>query len=97
MEKIIVVGANHAGTACINTILDNYKDKEVIVFDANNNISFLGCGMALWIGKQIAGAEGLFYSNKEILTGKGAKIYMETKRRPHYIIAENNIEKESRC
>lgn len=79
MEKIIVVGANHAGTACINTILDNYKDKEVVVFDANNNISFLGCGMALWIGNQIAGAEGLFYSNKEILTGKGAKIYMETK------------------
>lgn len=79
MEKIIVVGANHAGTACINTILDNYKDKEVVVFDANSNISFLGCGMALWIGKQIKGAEGLFYSNKEILTGKGAKIYMETK------------------
>ncbi|WP_250278544.1 H2O-forming NADH oxidase [[Clostridium] colinum] len=79
MEKIIVVGANHAGTACINTILDNYKDKEVVVFDANSNISFLGCGMALWIGKQIAGPEGLFYSNKEILTGKGAKIYMETK------------------
>lgn len=79
MEKIVVVGANHAGTACINTILDNYKDKEVVVFDANSNISFLGCGMALWIGKQIAGAEGLFYSNKEILTGKGAKIYMETR------------------
>ncbi len=79
MEKIIIVGANHAGTACINTILDNYKDKEVVVFDSNNNISFLGCGMALWIGKQIAGADGLFYSNKEILTGKGAKIYMETK------------------
>lgn len=79
MGKIVVVGANHAGTACINTILDNYKDKEVVAFDSNNNISFLGCGMALWIGKQIAGAEGLFYSNKEILTGKGAKIYMETK------------------
>ena len=40
MEKIVVVGANHAGTACINTILDNYKDKQVVVFDANNNISF---------------------------------------------------------
>ena len=79
MEKIVVVGANHAGTACINTILDNYKDKEVVVFDSNNNISFLGCGMALWIGNQIAGSEGLFYSNKDILTGKGAKIYMETK------------------
>lgn len=79
MAKIVVIGANHAGTACINTILDNYKENEVVVFDANNNISFLGCGMALWIGKQISGPEGLFYSNKEILTGKGAKIFMETK------------------
>lgn len=79
MEKIVVIGANHAGTAALNTMLDNYKDKEIIAFDANSNISFLGCGMALWIGKQIAGSEGLFYSNKDILEGKGAKIYMETK------------------
>lgn len=78
MSKIIVIGANHAGTAAINTILDNYKDQEVVVFDANSNISFLGCGMALWIGKQIDGPEGLFYSSKEILEEKGAKIYMET-------------------
>lgn len=79
MEKIVVVGANHAGTACINTILDNYKDKKVVVFDGNNNISFLGCGMALWIGNQIKGAEGLFYSSKEKLEAKGATIHMETK------------------
>ncbi|HAB60444.1 MAG TPA: NADH oxidase [Lachnospiraceae bacterium] len=78
MEKIVVVGANHAGTAAINTILDNYKDKEVATFDANSNISFLGCGMALWIGKQIAGPSGLFYSDKEKLENKGAKVYMET-------------------
>jgi NADPH-dependent 2,4-dienoyl-CoA reductase/sulfur reductase-like enzyme len=78
MEKIVIVGANHAGTAALNTILDNYKDKEVISFDANSNISFLGCGMALWIGKQIPSSDGLFYSNKELLEGKGAKIYMET-------------------
>lgn len=79
MEKIIVVGANHAGTASINTMLDNYKNIDVTVFDANSNISFLGCGMALWIGKQIAGPEGLFYSDKEQLEAKGAKVYMNTK------------------
>ena len=78
MAKIIVIGANHAGTAALNTILDNYKENEVIAFDANNNISFLGCGMALWIGNQISGPEGLFYSNKDTLEGKGAKVYMET-------------------
>jgi NADPH-dependent 2,4-dienoyl-CoA reductase/sulfur reductase-like enzyme len=78
MSKIVVVGANHAGTSALNTILDNYKGHEVIAFDSNNNISFLGCGMALWIGKQISGPEGLFYSTKEKLEEKGAKIYMET-------------------
>ncbi len=78
MSKIVLVGANHAGTSCINTILDNYSGNEVTVFDSNSNISFLGCGMALWIGKQIDGPEGLFYSNKELLESKGAKIYMET-------------------
>ena len=52
MSKIIVVGANHAGTAAINTILDQYPGNEVVVYDRNDNISFLGCGMALWIGKQ---------------------------------------------
>lgn len=79
MSKIVVVGANHAGTAAINTILDNYKEHEVVAIDSNDNISFLGCGMALWIGKQIDGPEGLFYCSKEIFESKGAKILMETK------------------
>lgn len=78
MKKVVIVGANHAGTAATNTILDNSKDHQVTVFDANSNISFLGCGMALWIGNQIDGPDGLFYSNKETLESKGAKVYMET-------------------
>ncbi|RSJ24344.1 putative NADH oxidase [Streptococcus intermedius] len=79
MSKIVVIGANHAGTACINTMLDNFgNENEIVVFDQNSNISFLGCGMALWIGKQIDGPEGLFYSDKEKLEVKGAKVYMES-------------------
>ena len=78
MSKIVVVGANHAGTAAINTILDNYEGNEVVAFDANSNISFLGCGMALWIGNQISGPEGLFYQTKEQFEAKGATIHMET-------------------
>lgn len=78
MSKIIVVGANHAGTAAIKTILTNYPDQKVVVFDSNSNISFLGCGMALWIGSQIDGPDGLFYSNKAELESMGAVIHMET-------------------
>lgn len=103
MSKIVLVGANHAGTACINTILDNYQGHEVVVFDKNSNISFLGCGMALWIGKQIDGSDGLFYSNAEILSGKGAKIHMNAavthidfdKQVVHYTSQEGQAKEES--
>lgn len=77
MSKIVIVGANHAGTSATKTILSKSKDHEVVVFDANSNISFLGCGMALWIGEQISGPEGLFYATKEGLEEMGARIYME--------------------
>jgi len=78
MSKIIIVGANHAGTAAIKAILSNYPEQNVVVYDSNSNISFLGCGMALWIGEQIDGPEGLFYSDKLTLESMGATINMET-------------------
>lgn len=31
MSEVVAVGANHAGTACIN-ILDNFKEHEVVSF-----------------------------------------------------------------
>ena len=79
MSKIVVVGANDAGTSAINTMLDNYSGNEVVVLERNFNTSFLGCGMALWIGDQIqGGGEGLFYSSPEQLREKGAKVSINT-------------------
>ena len=79
MSKIVVVGANHAGTCAINTITGFNEGDEGVVFDQNSNISFLGCGMALWIGGQISKPDGLFYSNKEKLESQGAKVNMNSK------------------
>lgn len=78
MSKIIIIGANHAGTACINTILAEKGNNEVVVYEANNNLSFLGCGMALWIGKQISNGDKLFYCDKETFEKNGATVHMET-------------------
>ena len=78
MSKIVIIGVNHAGTAAANTILGNYPGKEVVAFDANDNISYLGCGTALYVGRQIPETNVLFYSSKAALEEKGAKVYMET-------------------
>ncbi len=77
MSKVVVIGANHAGTAAINTLLTACSGNQVTVYDRNDNISFLGCGMALWIGKQISSSDGLFYSSKEKLEAAGAAVHME--------------------
>lgn len=78
MEKVVIVGTNHAGTHAVLTLANNYKESvKVTTYDRNNNISFLGCGMALWIGKVIGGADGLFYSNPDQLKAAGAEVYME--------------------
>lgn len=73
-----MIGANHAGTAAANAILDAGKDNTLTIFDRNSNISYLGCGTALYIGRQIRGTEGLFYSSRKALEEKGAVIHMET-------------------
>ncbi|MDH6363256.1 NADPH-dependent 2,4-dienoyl-CoA reductase/sulfur reductase-like enzyme [Enterococcus sp. PF1-24] len=76
--KTVIVGTNHAGIAAANTLLDSYPDQEVVMIDRNTNLSYLGCGTALWVGRQIEGYENLFYTNKEAFEAKGAKISMET-------------------
>jgi NADPH-dependent 2,4-dienoyl-CoA reductase/sulfur reductase-like enzyme len=78
MAKIVLIGANHAGTAAANTILDNYPENQLIIFDGNSNISYLGCGTALWVGRQIDGSGGLFYSSRDILAAKKAVVHMES-------------------
>ncbi len=60
MTKTVIIGANHAGIAAANTLLDNYQDQEVVMIDRNTNLSYLGCGTALWVGRQIDSYEGLF-------------------------------------
>ena len=78
MAKIVLIGGNHTGIAAANTLLANYPDNELIIIDRNTNLSYLGCGTALWIGRQIKSYEALFYISKEEIEAKGAKLYMET-------------------
>ena len=79
MSKVVLIGANHAGIAFANTVLGNCKDMEVVVFERNPRISYLGCGTALWVGQQIENnPENLFYTSLDQLEEKGAKVFVET-------------------
>lgn len=71
-ETIVVVGANHAGTHAL-LAMEN-SNHEIIAFDRNDNICFLGCGIALWVSNVIKDPEVLFYANEKLLKDKGINI-----------------------
>ncbi|WP_159721833.1 FAD-dependent oxidoreductase [Enterococcus sp. CSURQ0835] len=75
--KVVVVGCTHAGTAAIKNILSTHPEAEVTVFERNDNISFLSCGIALYVGGVVKDPAGLFYSSPEELAKLGATVHME--------------------
>ncbi|WP_379130067.1 FAD-dependent oxidoreductase [Paenibacillus sp. sgz500958] len=74
--KVAVIGCTHAGTAAIVNTAQLYPDAEITVYERNDNISFLSCGIALYVGGVVKDPQGLFYSSPEKLAELGVKTNM---------------------
>ncbi|TSB46607.1 FAD-dependent oxidoreductase [Alkalicoccobacillus porphyridii] len=75
--KTLVIGCTHAGTAAVTNILKMKPEDEVVVYERNDNVSFLSCGIALHVGGVVKEAEDLFYSSPEQLAALGATMRMQ--------------------
>jgi NADPH-dependent 2,4-dienoyl-CoA reductase/sulfur reductase-like enzyme len=69
--KVVVIGCTHAGTAAIVNIASLHKDASVTVYERNDNISFLSCGIALYVEGVIKDQAGLFYCSPQKLAELG--------------------------
>ncbi|MFC7370146.1 FAD-dependent oxidoreductase [Fictibacillus iocasae] len=87
--KVAVIGCTHAGTAAVMNIIKQYEEAEVTVYEKNDNISFLSCGIALYVGGTVEKAEELFYSSPEQLSQIGVKMNMR-----HEVLEINTSEKK---
>ncbi|WP_410770574.1 FAD-dependent oxidoreductase [Fontibacillus sp. BL9] len=74
--KVAVIGCTHAGTAAIVNTAKLYPEAEITVYERNDNISFLSCGIALYVGGMVKDPQGLFYSSPEQLAELGVKTNM---------------------
>ena len=74
--KVIVIGCNHAGTWAAKTLKATDPNCQVVTYDRNDNISFLACGIALWVGGVVKDPKGLFYASPESLKAEGIDVYM---------------------
>lgn len=75
--KVVVIGCTHAGTAAIINTAKQYKDAEITVYERNDTISFLSCGIALYVGGVVKDVQGLFYSSPEHLKSLGVNTKMK--------------------
>lgn len=76
--KVIIIGTNHAGIAAAKPLLEHYPEVELTMIDRNSNMSFLGCGTAIWLGRQVETTEGMFYAEPGDFEAKGATVMLET-------------------
>jgi len=74
--KIIVIGCTHAGTATLINAAKLYPESDIVVYERNDNISFLSCGIALHVAEVVKDPQGLFYSSPEALKELGIQTHM---------------------
>ncbi|MFB9768357.1 FAD-dependent oxidoreductase [Lactiplantibacillus modestisalitolerans] len=72
--KIVIVGCTHAGTAAAVQILKDHPEAEVTIYERDDNISFLSCGIYLYLGGKVNRLEDMFYSSPADLTKLGAVV-----------------------
>lgn len=75
--KVIIIGCTHAGTAAIVNLKELYPESEIVVYERNDNISFLSCGIALSVGGVVTETEKLFYNSPAKLSSIGVVTKMK--------------------
>lgn len=75
--KIVVVGCTHAGTAAVVNLKELHPESEITIYEKNDNLSFLSCGIALNVGGVIKETKNLFYNSPENLAKIGVATNMK--------------------
>lgn len=72
--RILVIGCTHAGTNAVQQILLAHPDTEVTVIERHDDISFLSCGISLYLEGTVKRLEDMFYSSPAELRRMGATV-----------------------
>lgn len=74
--KIIVIGCTHAGTAAVQEIMARNPQAEVTVFERRNDISFLSCGIYLYLEGVVDSLRKVFYATAQDLEKLGPNVHV---------------------
>ncbi|WP_462398958.1 FAD-dependent oxidoreductase [Lacticaseibacillus pantheris] len=72
--KVVIVGCTHAGVAAAKAIRHDHPEAEVLIYERDDNVSFLSCGIALYLGGEVSRLEDMFYETPEHLRELGVHV-----------------------
>ncbi len=74
-RKVIIVGASHGGHESAIELLDKYDDVDVTIYEAGNFISFMSCGMQLFLENKVTAEDDVRNFAPEDVEKKGGHVY----------------------
>lgn len=77
-KQIVIVGASHGGQEAAYEILDRYDDVDVTVYETSDFVSFMSCGMKLFLEGKTTGQDNVRNFTPEGLAERGGKVVNNT-------------------
>ena len=74
-RKVIIVGASHGGHESAIELLDKYDDVDVTIYEAGDFISFMSCGMQLFLENKVTAEDDVRNFAPEDIEKKGGHVY----------------------
>lgn len=72
--KVIMIGASHGGHQSALELLDKYPDADVTIYEKGDFISFLSCGMQLFLEDKVSGVDDVRNFKPEDIEKRGGKV-----------------------
>lgn len=73
-EKIVIIGASHGGHEAAIELLDKYQGLDVTIYEAGGFVSFMSCGMKLFLEQKTTGINDVRNFAPEDLEARGGKV-----------------------
>lgn len=77
-KKVVIVGASHGGHEAALELLDRYEDVDVTVYEAGDFVSFMSCGMKLFLEGKTTGRDNVRNFAPADLEKVGGKVINNT-------------------
>ncbi|MDN6013018.1 MAG: FAD-dependent oxidoreductase [Lactococcus sp.] len=72
--KVIIIGASHGGHQSALELLDKHQGADVTIYEKGDFVSFLSCGMQLFLEDKVSGVDDVRNFRPEDIESRGGKV-----------------------